>query len=272
MTPPKLAPSGAKAMRLLSVLLRHPTEFYDRATAILAVRLKSPNEKRPIYCIVDQESAIRTLGDVVGPAWGSSFNEQSLADVAERIREEQARMPLDAPFGTFHNGDLVLSQFCYSITRALRPKIVLETGVCYGVTSAHVLEALHLNGEGHLYSIDLPPLGKNADAYVGKFVSSRLRRRWALSRGTSRRLLPAILKQVGTVDLFIHDSLHTYGNMRTEFRTAWPALARGGVLISDDVQGNTAFLELSQNKDVSHSVVVGTRNNETLLGIAVKAR
>lgn len=265
-----LARPAMKAVRLLSVLFRRPTEFYDRAVAILAVRLESPNEGRPIYRIADGESAIRALGNVAGSTWDAWFDEPMLADVEEELREEQARMPSDAPFGTFHNGDLLLSRFCYGVTRALRPKIVVETGVCYGVTSAHVLRALDLNEEGHLHSIDLPPLGKNADAYVGRLVPRNLRSRWTLHRGASRRLLPSILRQVGAVDLFIHDSLHTYGNMRMEFATVWPALARGGILISDDVQGNAAFLELSQNEDVSRSVVISTRNDESLLGIAVK--
>jgi hypothetical protein len=271
MTAVKQANLGIKTLRLLSVLLRRPTEFYDRVAAIVAVRLESSNEQRPIHLIIDTESAIRALGSAAGSTWDSWFNESTLAYVAERVREEQARMPSDAPFRTFHNGDLLLSRFCYGVTRALRPKVVVETGVCYGVTSAHVLQALDLNKEGHLHSIDLPPLGKNADAYVGRLVPSDLRSRWTLHRGTSRRLLPSILKQVGRVDLFIHDSLHTYGNMRMEFAAVWPVLAGGGVLISDDVQGNVAFLELSQKRDVSHSIVIKTRNDESLLGIAVKS-
>jgi predicted O-methyltransferase YrrM len=272
MTAVKRADSAMKALRLLSLLLRHPAEFYDRLAAIIAVRLESTGDKRPVYRIADMDSAIRALETYAGPPWSFWFSEPALADVGERVREEQARIPSDAPFGAFHNGDLVLSRFCYGVTRVLRPKVVIETGVCYGVTSAHVLQALYLNKQGYLHSIDLPPLGKNADAYVGRFVPADLRSRWILHRGTSRRLLPFILKQVPSVDLFIHDSLHTYGNMSMEFAIAWPALARGGILISDDVQGNAAFLELSQNKDVSHSIVINTRDNQSLLGVAVKSK
>jgi methyltransferase family protein len=47
-----------------------------------------------------------------------------------------------------------------------------------------------------------------------------------------------------TVDLFVHDSLHTHRNMRREFETIWPRLRTGGVLVADDVERNRAFGEL----------------------------
>lgn len=45
----------------------------------------------------------------------------------------------------------------YTIVRAYKPEIVVETGVAHGVTSAFMLCAMHENNKGHLYSIDLPP-------------------------------------------------------------------------------------------------------------------
>lgn len=53
------------------------------------------------------------------------------------------------------------------------------------------------------------------------------------------------VRELGEVDLFIHDSLHTYEVMRAEYELAWPHLDRGRVLASDDVNFNKAFLEFS---------------------------
>ena len=58
--------------------------------------------------------------------------------------------------------------------------------------------------------------------------------------------------------------------MRIEFAAAWVALRPGGMLISDDIEGNCAFQELAERPDVSVSVVLKKEDNDSLLGIAVK--
>jgi predicted O-methyltransferase YrrM len=116
--------------------------------------------------------------------------------------------------------------------------------VAYGITSAYTLQALTDNGSGRLYSVDLPPLGPDCEKYVGYFVPSRLRERWSLRIGSARRVLPDLLTQLQQIDIFIHDSLHTYTHMSWEFAHALRALSPGGVLVADDLQGNRAFEEL----------------------------
>jgi hypothetical protein len=140
------------------------------------------------------------------------------------------------------------------------------------VTSAYILAALEANEQGHLYSIDLPPLGKNGDDYVGWLVPNELQKRWSLRRGTSRRLLGPLIAELGAIDLFVHDSLHTYKNMKHEFETVWPDLRVGGVLISDDIEGNAAFLQLALSKKLDRSVVIQEKNKDALLGVAVKRK
>ena len=68
---------------------------------------------------------------------------------------------------------------------------MVETGVGSGVTTSFILQALAANGEGHLWSIDLPPIG--AEQFAGSFVPQALRSRWTLLRGRSRDLLPQLL-------------------------------------------------------------------------------
>jgi predicted O-methyltransferase YrrM len=66
-------------------------------------------------------------------------------------------------------------------------------------------------------------------------IPDELRGRWELRVGDARELLPAALAEVGEVQLFFHDSLHTREHMLFEFEAAWPHLADGGVLAADDV-------------------------------------
>jgi predicted O-methyltransferase YrrM len=178
-------------------------------------------------------------------------------------------MPADAPFISDHNGDLRLGHLCYAMARIKRPSLIVETGVCYGVTSAFLLKAIQVNGRGVLHSIDLPPLGKGADDFVGRLVPADLRREWRLHRGRSQDLLAGLVRDHGPVDLFVHDSLHTYRNMRMEFEVITPHLASDALVLADDVEGNSAFAEWVSHLRPGYSAVVRERTKHSLLGVAL---
>ena len=259
-----------KLIQLLSLLPRRPGEFFERTSAIMSVRWDSCfcrcTEYRPAGLAQGLDALLEKL-DADEANW---LTEPGLATLEARLRTAERSLPANAPFGQFHNGDTLLGRMCYWVARALKPGAVVETGVCYGVTSAYLLYALEVNAKGTLHSIDLPPLGKHADDYVGKLIPPELRSRWTLHRGSSCRLLPPLLSSIGQLDLFVHDSLHTYRNMRAEFDDAWPSLRPGGALISDDIEGNSAFRELSARPDVAYSSVFKEQGKHSLLGIAVK--
>jgi predicted O-methyltransferase YrrM len=139
----------------------------------------------------------------------------------------------------------------------------VETGVCNGVSTAFLLLALERNGEGELSSVDLPEIaGEEYEAGIfwdgkggavippgkepGWMVPPELRARWKLVLGRSQDELPPLLEQVGTIDFFMHDSEHSYECMSFEFRAAWAALREGGVLVADDVNVNTAWVEFAR--------------------------
>ena len=144
----------------------------------------------------------------------------------------------------------------YAIARAMRPQVIVETGVASGSSSYYFLSALEANGRGKLYSIDLPPplLPKLHPDYAqrdhvslpngresGWLVPAGLRRRWDLRLGDTHSLLPQLAQEVPAFDLFFHDSEHSYEAMRFEYGIAWKKLSAGGVLGSDDVSWNAAF-------------------------------
>ena len=66
-------------------------------------------------------------------------------------------------------------------------------------------------------------------------VPDELRVGWELRLGDARELLPAALAELGEIDLFFHDSLHTREHMLFEFEQAWRHLAPGGVVVADDI-------------------------------------
>jgi len=260
----------SKTLQLFSILPQRPGEFVDRIAAIGTTRWEEVFPKRAEYQHVDARAAFKELGIALHADCSEALGEPALAHIETRVTEAQAGLFAGAPFKAFHNGDCLLARCCYVAARALRPNSVIETGVCYGVTSAHLLQALALNGIGHLHSVDLPPLARNADDFVGRLIPEELRSRWTLYRGTARRRLRPLLEKLGRIDLFVHDSLHTYRNMRMEFEMVWPFLRPGGVLISDDVGGNTAWQELACLPAVACSFVVREQNKDSSFGVAVK--
>jgi predicted O-methyltransferase YrrM len=144
---------------------------------------------------------------------------------------------------------------------------VLETGVAYGVSSVFILKALQVNGRGTLHSVDLPPLRSEYERFWGIAVPEAFKDRWRLHRGSSARVLPRLLREIRTIDLFVHDSLHTRRNMRREFDAIWPRLRNGGALLADDVERNRAFSEL-QKKSPALWRVVQDREESPLHGRA----
>lgn len=115
-----------------------------------------------------------------------------------------------------------------------------------------------------------PPLGKDADRYVGFLIPDRLRNRWTLHRGSTRRVFPALLPSLPPLDLFVQDSLHTYRTISAELTMAWRRLRSGGVLVADDVWDNTAFEDFSASVEHSVSVVVREDGKDSAFGVLVK--
>jgi predicted O-methyltransferase YrrM len=146
----------------------------------------------------------------------------------------------------------------YVLCRTIKPITVVETGVASGVSSAVILQALEDNSEGLLHSIDLPNMDPKSTLPPGKetgwIIPVELKKRWNLIIGNSIKKLPVLLQRLGTIDLFLHDSEHTYANMLEEYTLSWPHIKRGRILLSDDVHDTTAFQDFC--KHVSRTPVL----------------
>jgi predicted O-methyltransferase YrrM len=135
----------------------------------------------------------------------------------------------------------------YIMARILKPKTIIETGVFEGHSSLAFLLALEENNEGSLYSIDLPSSSLPSGKEPGWIVPVKLRKRWDLRLGKSMDLLPSMLEELKEVDVFLHDSEHSYENMYWEYKTAWPCIRKDGLILSHDVSQNAAFRDFAKS-------------------------
>lgn len=140
-----------------------------------------------------------------------------------------------------------LAVVLYAICRRQKPDVVVETGVASGISSSYILCALEQNKHGQLYSIDSPWWRENQSGWL---IPDYLRHRWHLIQGRSSEKLAPLLKEAGEIDIFLHDSEHSYQNMLWEFQTAWTYLKAGGLSLSHNIDNNDAFSDFYHGHDV----------------------
>lgn len=166
------------------------------------------------------------------------------------------------------DASIELGQICYSLVRLTKPSNVVETGVGRGVTSHFILRALEENRKGRLYSIELPPLRLGARKEVGKFVPASLVSRWRLIFGPGVREMKKLQGEIKNIDIFVHDSNHSYLNQLAEYQIALKWLKKDGILISDDVE-NDALLEAIEK--YGGKIMVTKQSKPRYIGIIIKS-
>ena len=157
--------------------------------------------------------------------------------VAEHAREGRSSyIEIDAPLEL------------HAIARLLKPRHILEVGVASGVSTAYLLRALELNGQGVLHSIDRPSRprrdrGRRPSSSPswslppgrapGWAVPKELKARWDLRVGDKADLVPLVAEELPQVDMFLYDVPHDDAKTLEEFRALRPRLGEGGTAIVD---------------------------------------
>jgi hypothetical protein len=258
-----------KLLHFISLLVSRPSEAFGRLEGVFDSRMERFWMKPPLYRSASMEAVLDQFSTVLQQDLHQYLAEEALQEIESEVFQSIRNVPKHVPFGLFENADLTLARICYVLARTLAPRKLVETGVCSGVTTAFLLQALEVNGSGELHSIDLPPLGKNAADSVGWLIPRRLQRNWRLYRGTSKSELPRLLRRLSQVDLFVHDSLHTYRNMRRELAMVAKHLGPNAAVLCDDIGGNRAFSEWAETTSSAHVGIVQQHSKDSLLGAAL---
>jgi SAM-dependent methyltransferase/predicted O-methyltransferase YrrM len=258
-------------------MLRHPGEGIERVRGRIDRRrdqreltaLSRPPSEH--YAAVTDWAPV--LHKAIGVPWPCQESEQfgTVWDATvSRLAAAGLRVGL-ASYRGWNDGDRAQAEAIWCLVAHSRPGTVVETGVAHGLTSRVILEGLHRNGDGHLWSVDLPSVDPALHHEIGAAVPEDLRSRWTYVEGTSRRRLPGLVRGLQQVDLFVHDSLHTARNTCFELDTVWPALPPGGVAVVDDIDHSLGFGRFTERVAPADWIAARHVTGSGLWGTAVKA-
>ena len=255
---------------MLSVLLRTARFFRTPGTAttwaaeFIDDRITTPRHRKHLdYYRSHQHPVAEGVAEALGLDI-STVNEQ-LGNLPDFLISENKDPGMTIKWSATSE----LAATTYALIKLLKPGVVVETGVGAGVSSWTILHALEENGYGRLVSIDLPTPNTELLPEVGYLVPRELRHRWELRTGPSKKLLPQVLSELIEIDMFQHDSRHSYSNQLREYQTAWPFIKEAGILVSDDVS-NDALHDASRAWDREPTII--GQSKDAPIGLVSKSQ
>ena len=169
---------------------------------------------------------------------GSFFDSPEKIIESLRIAPDNKLLEKGDFYPRFYDSNPRTLELLKMLIKELRPATVIETGVANGISTRQILSAFkefHL-GDSKLYSFDI-------DYWVGTPDLLNDPQFNFVVIDSQNSFLDA-MKEIQTVDLFYHDSDHSYDNQMLEYETAWEILnPKNGVLVSDDINWSNAFLD-----------------------------
>lgn len=122
----------------------------------------------------------------------------------------------------------------YALVRILKPEVVVETGTDKGLGTLVIAQALKRNGSGVIYTLDKDP-------FAGALIDEEYWENIKILRGDSLQNLTTIKN----VDIFIHDSDHSFDHETAEYESIAQNLTSKAIVLSDNSEHNSALLEWS---------------------------
>jgi hypothetical protein len=123
----------------------------------------------------------------------------------------------------------------YALIRATQPDHVVETGTQLGLGSCAIAAALLRNGRGRLTTVDIDP-------EAGHLIGGR----WADVIDQHTGSSTDLLAKLADVDMFIHDSLHTYDYETEELAAVEPNLLPDALVLSDNARESAALSDWAE--------------------------
>ena len=162
-------------------------------------------------------------------------NDQNLA---EHVRKVTASTP--SGFISDSEPQFARRLAWYALARALKPKVIVETGVDKGLGACLLTSALMRNADegntGHYYGLDIDP-------EAGFLLCGQYAEYGELIIGDA---LASLGRFEDTIDLFINASDHHFDYEAEEYETIAPKLTPDAVIIGDNAHLSDALLRFAR--------------------------
>ena len=175
----------------------------------------------------------------------------------KNVNESKEYPSQENPYPINFGLDKFFGRFVYTLCKHSQLDLVVETGVANGFSSSYFLSALAESNKGRLISIDDTFLPWHSKQKIGRAIPEFLREQFSLIIGDASKELQKLIQKEISIDIFLHDSAHTYQNMTNEFCIVWPKIRKGGFLLSDDVSDHDAFLDFSDEVNRQPIIISG---------------
>jgi len=228
-----LKPGYFKTM-LLKVVKR-----FEKNTSMEARRWALKNSKKTISdfcCSLDKD------------LWDESQR------VCESLSREAAQILSKIPFNLGGGGAHPL---LYFLVRRLKPKVIIETGVAAGWSSAAILSAIEKNSFGKLYSSDFPYFRiDEPEKYIGVLVKDSLKVNWQVDVRGDAVAVPYFQELIGAdkIDFIHYDSDKSYSGREFVLDRLILQVSDTATLLVDDIQDNFQFRDFVEKKNLDYDV------------------
>jgi predicted O-methyltransferase YrrM len=160
--------------------------------------------------------------------------------LSDELRRRYAAIHTFYPlnFGIEEGSGLLL----YAIMRLKKPLVTLETGVANDESTFFILNAIQKNQRERLYSTEVSD-------NIGTLLNDDEKQNWALQILNTSNLKKTFLRtldEIGSIDLFLHDSNHSYLWQRFELDSIEPKIVSNSIIIADDAHASYAFIDFSR--------------------------
>ena len=258
----------AKLAGAVGLLARDPRELFEVAVD-QSERAVDRFRARPSWRPQPVAEVAAGVDAALGTEVARFLDEDGLTEIDGQVRERVERLGgSELPFPLAHNAAPSLARVCYALCRALRPAVVLETGVAYGVSSSFITKALELNGARRA------PQRRPRSGAAGR---RELHRRARAGRAApaldppSRHEPPPPAASAPTArrDRPLHPRQPAHVPQRElGAPNRRPPASRPAAVVVDDAAGNRAFEDWAERSRPSFAAVVA----EEPVGVAVVGR
>ena len=154
----------------------------------------------------------------------------------------------------------------YNITKKIKPKAILETGVAFGWSTL----AFSLSKEKNtkIVSIDLPYPYKDSKNYVAGALTSEMKSIVKFHFGIDTDILKKLNKNKKKFNLIHYDSDKSLDGRKKNYEIIWNMLNKNGWFVSDDISDNSAFEYFIKKFEIRNFYIL--QCDGKFVGVAIK--